>query len=87
MDLLPLLSADQDVIISGLSDSLIYDIPTFISGSSVPVNATAFDVECQLVTGGSQAGRLNTVNSTVPIHVHDNLVNINITPRKSLVCY
>lgn len=78
-----MLSTDQDVIISGLSGNLIYDIPTFIGGSAVPANGTAFTVGCQLVPGGSQAGDFDAVNSAFPIHVHDELMNINVTPRRS----
>ena len=83
VDLIPLISEDEDILITGLSENLVYDIPTFISGSPVPANGSAFEVQCQSIAGGSQAGPFNTANSAFPIHVHDKLMDINVTPRTS----
>ncbi|GJE92165.1 hypothetical protein PsYK624_083180 [Phanerochaete sordida] len=80
VNLLPLLINDKSVNINGLSQNIIYDVPLSISESPSPTNATIFEVSCEAIAGGYQAGDFNAINSTVPIHVHDALMDIDITP-------
>ena len=82
VSLLSLLINDENVNINGLYYNAIYNIPQFVSDTPAPTNATAFEVSCQSIAEGLQAGDLNTVNATIPIHVHDALMDIDITPRK-----
>ncbi|GJE92149.1 hypothetical protein PsYK624_083020 [Phanerochaete sordida] len=80
VSLLSLLINDGNVNINGLYYNAIYNIPQFISDTPAPTNATAFEVSCQSIAGAFQAGDLNVLNATIPIHVHDALEDIDITP-------
>ncbi|GJE92163.1 hypothetical protein PsYK624_083160 [Phanerochaete sordida] len=80
VDLLSLLMNDANVNINGLVGNIIYDVPLAVSDSPSPTNATAFEVSCQSIAAGFQDGDLDATNFTIPIHVHDELMDINITP-------
>ncbi|KIP03130.1 hypothetical protein PHLGIDRAFT_16082 [Phlebiopsis gigantea 11061_1 CR5-6] len=80
VDIIPLSTSDGDLATTGLDYNLIYDIPHFFTDSVVHVNGTAFEVNCGKIPGLTQAGKLNTTSGTFPIHVHDELQDIQISP-------
>lgn len=60
--------------------NIVYDIPNFATDSDVFVNGTSFQVVCQNIEGAVQSGPFNTQNSTFPVHIHDELADVAITP-------
>ena len=76
--------SDGNVITLGLQDSLIYDIPSFISEGPIGANGVLFNVTCQNLPNAAQAGSPDQANSTYAIHVSDDLEDINISPCKRL---
>lgn len=80
VNLLSLLANGENVNTNGLFENIVYDIPNFATSRPVPASAIAFNVSCQLVPGAVQAGAFNPVDGTFPISVHEELMNIDITP-------
>ncbi|KIP05637.1 hypothetical protein PHLGIDRAFT_145519 [Phlebiopsis gigantea 11061_1 CR5-6] len=80
VDIIPLLLSEQDVSTTGLTGNLVYDIPNFATDGDVHTNGVIFDAICQAVPDVVQSGDPSEVNSTYPLHVHDQLADIHVAP-------
>lgn len=82
VDIIPLSTSDGDLATAGLDANLVYNIPNFVSDAEAPVHGVAFEVNCGKIPGLTQSGPLDATNGTFPIHVHDELEDIQISASK-----